>query len=805
MKLDKHLIVKTAPVALKENIVFWQDYRVTVLGEKLFRLEKSKNHIFRDDATQSVWFRNFEKQDFTTEEGDNFLKIITKSVTIILMKRRRDCKIILNGKTLPIDNSENLLGTYRTLDCCDGNLFNAHLEKEKQSEIKLGVGVCSKNGVAVIDDSKSLTLNVDGTVAPVVADGSDEYIFAFGDDYEGAVKNLFKICGKTPLIPKFALGNWWSRYYRYTDRSYLTLLNKFKENDIPLTVATIDMDWHYSDFVDEEKGISKSGRNTDFYGGNNGWTGYSWNKNLFPDYKSFLKEIKKFGLKITLNLHPADGIRWWEDQYEKMAKAVGVDPSTGEKINFNIADTNFINNYFKILHKPFEKDGVSFWWIDWQQGEKSEMEGLDPLWSLNHYHYLDNALTNKNPLILSRYSGVGSHRYPLGFSGDTLVTWKTLKFLPYFTATASNVGYTWWSHDIGGHMLGETDFELYLRHLQFGVFSPINRLHSSNALTVSKEPWYYKNGVGELAKKWLKIRHSLIPLIYSKDYETFEEGNPLIKPLYYKWKNEEAYTHDTEYLFADKFIVAPITEKINEEGYATVKVWLPNGVWTDIFTGDEYVVEEENGNEILMERNLDSIPVLAGSGAILPLSLDKGNSIENPRFLEIDLFNGDGSFVLNEDDKHGKKCTTTFIMSEIKNDENTIKNLTILSNRNNTASPSERKLKIVFKNHNLGDITLKINGKQVKVEKDFYDEDSITINYNPKNVYEITHVEKNVSLLEKQKNRLNKIMCSMCVSNQLKDNLYNALLRCKDVKEFVTTVSKSKLPDSDKRRILETI
>lgn len=96
-----------------------------------------------------------------------------------------------------------------------------------------------------------------------------------------------------------------------------------------------------------------------------------------------------------------------------MAKACGIDPATKHKVEFDITDERFINAYFEILHKPYERDGVDFWWIDWQQGQKCKIEGLDPLWSLNHYHFYDNALNNKRPMILSRYSGVGSHRYCL--------------------------------------------------------------------------------------------------------------------------------------------------------------------------------------------------------------------------------------------------------------------------------------------------------------------------------------------------------------------------------------------------------
>ena len=147
-----------------------------------------------------------------------------------------------------------------------------------------------------------------------------------------------------------------------------------------------------------------------------------------------------------------------------------------------------IRDSFKYLHHPNERNGVDFWWIDWQQGSNSKIEGLDPLWMLNHYHYLDNKRNGKRGLILSRYAGIGSHRYPIGFSGDSVISWDSLDFQPYFTANASNVGYGWWSHDIGGHMNGIKDDELATRWVQFGVFSPI----MSCLLYTSKDKLYEK-------------------------------------------------------------------------------------------------------------------------------------------------------------------------------------------------------------------------------------------------------------------------------------------------------------------------
>ena len=141
---------------------------------------------------------------------------------------------------------------------------------------------------------------------------------------------------------------------------------------------------------------------------------------------------------------------------------------TSEKIKFNSLKNNIRTDVLIVgggmagllCAYMLEKEGVDFWWIDWQQGTKTKIPGLDPLWALNHYHTLDSAKNGSRPLTLSRYSGLGSHRFPLGFSGDTICSWKSLKFQPYFTGSAANAGYTWWSHDIGGHMHGIQDDEL---------------------------------------------------------------------------------------------------------------------------------------------------------------------------------------------------------------------------------------------------------------------------------------------------------------------------------------------------------
>ncbi len=649
--LEKHLVAVTAPAADGKNIVIFGNRRITVLAPELFRIEEDGTGTFCDSATQAVWFRNAEPVEYTVsgvENGtgkapgsDGSMVITTSKVQLVLKEDLEKSEVIFpGGAAVALFNEGNLKGTYRTLDCCDGDWWvSFHPEKEKGHPVKLGDGVVSKCGVAVYDDSASLLLDEQGMVCPRKRAERDWYVFAYGHDYRSAVKALYSLCGPSARVPRWALGNWWSRYHAYSQEEYLELMGMFAEEGLPFTVATVDMDWHPSENLPE---------------GVDGWTGYSWNRELFPDYRGFLKTLHGMGLHTTLNLHPASGVQYTEEQYGEMAQRMGVDPETKKRVEFDFTDSRFINAYFELLHKPYESDGVDFWWIDWQQGTDTRIPGYDPLWGLNHFHFLDIS-KGREGLILSRYSGVGAHRYPVGFSGDTIVTWKTLEFLPYFTATASNVGYTWWSHDIGGHMGGEKDNELYVRFLQFGVFSPINRLHSSKSDIFSKMPDAYKNGAGEVAKKFLRLRHAMLPFLYSAACETAECGLALVEPMYYAYpEEEEAYQCPGEYLFGRQLVVAPVSKKGDGHGMAVVRVWLPKGRFTDIFTGDVYT----GGGWYNMVRFLDSMPVLAGGGAFFVLDgAPEGNRTGLPGRLRVLAFSGKGEYRLTEDEGQSRAVT----------------------------------------------------------------------------------------------------------------------------------------------------
>ena len=823
--LKRELIAQTTPLADKRNMVYWMDYRVTVLTDRLFRIEQSPERKFRDAATQAIWHRNTEVQQFEISGDQGHAVIETPVCRLILYKDRSQCYAEIGDVRRSLNNHNNLLGTYRTLDNCNGDThFRPWVEGDEPYQIQLGKGVCSKTGLAILDDSDSLTLGEDGEVKNEKANGTDEYVFIYGNDYRGAVRALYMLTGRTPLLPRFALGNWWSRYHAYTAEEYLRVLNLFEDKNVPISVATVDMDWHYSENVDVELGITASGKNSPEYVGNPavnlGWTGYTWNKNLFPDPQGFLDELHARGMKVTLNLHPSDGFRWWEDAYQNMASAMGMDPATSLQVPFDFSYDRFINSYFDLAHTPHEAMGVDFWWIDWQQPDiewhdarpywQKELEPLkekyDPLWALNHYHYYDNATKHTVPMILSRYAGVGSHRYPVGFSGDTEISWRTLAYLPYFTATASNIGYTWWSHDIGGHNFGEKSNELFLRHVQYGVFSPITRLHCANDETMTKEPWAY-GSAGAISEEFLRFRHKLVPYLYNANYLNCVEGTALVEPLYYEWKEYAAYNYKEEYRFGSELIVAPVTQKAYPDGYARVRAWIPQGKWTDIFTGDIYEAGE-GGKEVCLLRGFESIPVLAKEGAILPLSADNRNTVYNPEKMEIWAFEGTGVYTLYEDGLDMQ--STSVLFTEFKSEYTETngagtQSFIIFAHGDKTVIPQNREMKVCFKSVKNGNVRLFIDGVEMTYTKRLTDCVEVIIPFDAEKTYRIEVTYPIQSRLQKWIDRAQKVLTEAQGVNSNKKYAYDVLKQVTTEEEYAQTVDALTLDLATKLRLKEIL
>ncbi len=647
--IPEHFKLNVEPLAAAEAVVQVGHARFTVLTERLIRLEYHPDDRFEDRASQAFWFRAMSVPDFRVEIGTNTAEIETDYLHLRYQAapgqgftpETLSITLKMNGIVWhPGDSAyDNLLGTTRTLDFVNGYT-------------PLEPGLMSRAGWAVLDDSTTLVFNDDHWIEPRAPGGTDWYFFGYGHSYKVCLRDYCRVSGQMPLVPRWILGNWWSRYWAYSQDDLMQLINDFEAYELPFSVCIIDMDWHLT-----ETGNASTG-----------WTGYTWNRNLFPDPGGLIRFLHRKGLKTALNLHPAEGIHDHEEYYPEMARRTGIDPSTKTPVKFEIENPAFAQAYFEVLHHPYERMGVDFWWVDWQQGLSCDLPGLDPLWLINHLHFHDLGRNGaRRPLIFSRWGNEGHQRYPIGFSGDTYRTWDTLRFESYMTATASNIAYGWWSHDIGGHTSGVADSELFARWVQFGVFSPIMRIHIGKGEMYDQRPWMFEDAeVLRVLRDALQLRHALIPYLYTMAHRAHQDSLPLILPMYYDYpENEEAYHCPHQYQFGADLIAAPfVTPADPETQLSRQVVWLPEGDWYDFFTGERFAGNRWHA----IYGRLSDIPLFARAGSIVPLGPRKGwGGIENPDELHVHVFAGaDHTFTLYEDDGEtnahctGKVCLTTF-------------------------------------------------------------------------------------------------------------------------------------------------
>jgi alpha-glucosidase (family GH31 glycosyl hydrolase) len=657
------------PIANPAAVIVVGSARFTVLTPQMIRMEWAADGKFEDHATFTFLNRQLPVPSFhahTSGSGDRRKFIIDTDALLLsyLPGKSGDrfsasnlrIALKLDGRYIfwhpGLADTANLGGTARTLDGVQG------------SNVKLEPGLISRDGWTLVDDStRPLFDSADfsmsaGEQSPwpwalprPTSDHLDWYFFGYGHDYRKALGDYVQVAGRIPLPPRYAFGTWWSRYWAYSDQELNELVDGFQSRNIPLDVFVIDMDWHLA-FHDREPDPS---------GHRKGWTGYTWNRDLFPDPALFLHNLHDRGLKVTLNLHPASGVQPFEEQYAAMATAMGQDPKQGKYVPFQITDRKYVDNYFKILHHPLEQQGIDFWWLDWQQEPTTAIAGVNPTFWLNYLHFTDQEREGKRPLLFHRWGGLGNHRYQIGFSGDVLSSWSSLAFQPTFTAQAANVGYAYWSHDIGGHIPGKVDPELYARWIQFGAFSPILRTHTTKNAEAERRVWAYPEPYSDTMADTMRLRYAWIPYIYTEARRTYDTGVAFLRPLYYDWPEQsEAYNSPNEYLFGDQVIAAPIASASDAAtDVASESIWLPPGEWIEQPTGRHI----QGPARATREFSLQQIPLYLRAGAIIPMQppmLHTGEKPVDPLILSVQPLQNhqQTDYKLYEDSSEGRSYMT---------------------------------------------------------------------------------------------------------------------------------------------------
>lgn len=688
--------------------------RFTLINDGTVRLEYAPNGKFVDDMSFVAVDRDYpEVKASVTTEGKNVV-ITTDKMKITYRKNSGR----FTADNLHITNADgffpfewepgkqqtgNLKGTYRTLDGFNGNIDLGG------NPMKIEDGLLATDGWTLVDDSSSLLFDQSADWTWVKERKSkkgaqDWYFMAYGHDYKQALNDFTLFAGKVPLPPRYAFGYWWSRYWAYTDNELRELVADFQSHDLPLDVLVIDMDWHFTE------------------PGKGGWTGYTWNTDIFPDPAGLLKFVKDNNLQITMNLHPAEGVKNYEEKFDELKAYMGRPANDTTDIPFEGSNIKFMKGWLDVVLHPMQQQGVDFWWLDWQQWPNDKkIPSLSNTWWLNYTFFSDMERNGSlRPILYHRWGGLGNHRYQIGFSGDTFTTWNSLDFQPYFNSTASNVLYGYWSHDIGGHLGGDADFkldpEMYIRWMQFGIFSPIFRTHSTKDARLKKEPWNFTPDNSRIISDIIRLRYDMSPYIYTMGRKTYETGLSICRPMYYDYPEaHEAYEMKNEYMFGDNMIVMPVTAPMNGE-LSKAKIWLPEGDWYEWYSGTTL----KGGRTIERSYTLDEVPVFIKAGSIIPMTYGLKNLRSNDNLVTINVFpGGNGEFTLYEDNGNDKNYRTEFAKTHMSShlDGNTLTVKIDPRTGNYNEMPAMRRLALQVNGYTVP-VKATVNGKETTFSYD---------------------------------------------------------------------------------------
>jgi hypothetical protein len=496
---------------------------------------------------------------------------------------------------------------------------------------KLPPGPVSRAGYWVLDETSMFfydpeTKWLDKTIRP----GYQNIFFsAYGKDYYTAMHQYTALCGRIPLLPRWAFGPWHSRFSPYTTADIKNIVQSYADNNLPLDVLIIDMDWHV-----------------------NGWCGWEWNTECIPDREELFAWLKEEGIHASLNVHD-EAIPLNDAYYTKVVSHLEKAGSTAAAsfeedegtVRLDYSDRDVWNAMRETCYEPHEELGVEFWWLDVWNGRKDGYNSV--LWE-NHLVTEHLARKEKRPMILGRYAGIGSHRYPAYFSGDTASQWEVLKYQLVINVAAGNVGMVYFSHDLGGfkgsvpgHVLPYIDTELYIRWMQMGALSPVMRIHCDHGV---REAWSYGEQAFKIVREAYHMHTQLVPYFYHLAREAYDTGTPVHLPLYFLFPDDEnAYNVRDEYFLGPNILCAPVADPGGKR-----TVYIPEGLFYSMTDGKTIA----GPVTFTQHFKLNQVPMYVKAGSIIPMQTvvkRVGTTVPDPLVLNI-YPGGDDSLALYEDD-----------------------------------------------------------------------------------------------------------------------------------------------------------
>ncbi|MGC6438931.1 MAG: TIM-barrel domain-containing protein [Flavobacteriaceae bacterium] len=458
--------------------------------------------------------------------------------------------------------------------------------------------------------------------------GRKTYQIIAGKSWFDIMDHYTHLTGKQPMPPRWALGNFSSRFGYHSQKEVEQTIAKFQDSKIPVDAIILDLYWF-------GKTIKGTMGNLEVY------------RDSFPDFEGMISRLKSKGVKTIAITEPfiLTTSKRWE---EAVNKAVLAKDSLGNPFtyDFYFGHTGLIDIYnskaskwFWSIYKDLHGKGVRGVWGDLGEPEvhPAQLKHFNATADEVHNIYghdwaglvfkgYQNDFPSERPFILMRAGYSGSQRYGLiPWSGDVNRTWGGLQSQPEITLQMGLQGLGYMHSDLGGFAGPNLDDELYVRWLQYGVFQPIFRPHAQEE--VPSEPVYRSKKVEQLSKKAIELRYSMLPYNYHLVYENHTKGLPLMRPLFFEDNNEVFKTLSTAYLWGQDFLVSPITKP----GQKAQKIHFPKSSnWFDFYSGKKYV-----GGTVESIATTDThIPTFVRGGAIVPMV----DPVQSTDFYKFDNF-----------------------------------------------------------------------------------------------------------------------------------------------------------------------
>ena len=502
-------------------------------------------------------------------------------------------------------------------------LYNrAHYGYETRSELMNYTMplVMSSNMYAVHFDNApigylDLDSKQDNTLTYETISGRKTYQVIVGDSWLDLIDNYTDLTGKQPLPPRWAFGNFSSRFGYHSQKEVEETVQKFKDEKIPLDAVIIDIYWFGKD-------IQGHMGNLEFL------------KDSFPNPKQMIKNLDDKGVKTVLVTEPfilTTSKRW----QETVDKDVLAKDSVGNpyKFDFYFGNTGLIDIYnpkgkawFWNIYKELADIGVQGVWGDLGEPEVHPSKLLHATGSADEVHNIyghdwarlvfegyQKYFPNQRPFILMRSGSSGSQRFGLiPWSGDVNRTWGGLQSQTEIAIQMAMQGLAYMHSDLGGFAGANLDDELYTRWLQYGVFQPIYRPHAQEE--VPAEPVFREEKTKQFAKQSIELRYKLLPYNYTLAFENNQSGAPLMRPVFFDEPNSKTQQLSaTTYLWGKDFLVTPIVNSNVKEQ----EVYFPkNNVWFDFYTDEKF----EGGQTKAIQTKENYIPTYVRAGAFIPMA-----------------------------------------------------------------------------------------------------------------------------------------------------------------------------------------